>query len=141
MKIKLRPADRYFSYCVRERADYRCEACGRKYEAGPGRRALHCSHFFSRRHKATRFDGLNAAAHCFTCHQALGEDPVRFARWIEEHIGAGALAILDEKHRQICKTSPGWWDEARDHYRHELKLMLLAREGGAQGRLEFQSWQ
>ena len=35
---------------------------------------LECSHFFSRRHKATRYDERNAETLCFQCHA-----------WVEGH--------------------------------------------------------
>ena len=139
MKIKIRAADRHFSWCVRERADWRCECCGVKFP--PHSRGLECSHFYSRRHKATRFHGDNAAAHCFLCHQRLGGDPLTFSAWIESHLGTARAQMIEELHHAIVKANNHYWEEARIHYLEQKKRMILARKDGAIGRLEFESWQ
>jgi len=45
--MKITPADKYFSLCIRERSDWTCEYCGNGYRHKP--QGLHCSHLFSRR--------------------------------------------------------------------------------------------
>ncbi len=86
MKVRRDPLDDLFSKLVRERANWCCEKCG-KYHPEGTRRSLHCSHFFSRRKRSTRWDPRNAAAHCFKCHQELGENPIEFTKWIKAYLG------------------------------------------------------
>lgn len=136
MKIKRTVEDDLFSKCVRERAGHACEHCGKycgpKHEYG----RLDCSHFFSRRHTATRWEPLNAAAHCFTCHQMLGENPPIFTLWIEKHLGP-LFELLVEKHRVIQKICKKDRLAIRAHYREQLAQMEERRANGETGRLEF----
>lgn len=101
--MKRDPADIAFSKLVRLRAHYRCECCGKQY--GPSNTGLHCSHFYGRRSRATRWHALNAAAHCYGCHQRLGSNPVVFAEWIDGHIGSEANADLRLLHSLPVKLS------------------------------------
>lgn len=136
MKIKRTAEDDLFSKLVRERANHTCEHCGKycgpKHEYG----RLDCSHFFSRRHNATRWEPLNAAAHCFTCHQRLGESPPVFTDWIKRHLGH-LYDILEEKHNQIVKVTKKDRLELRKHLKQEYERMLEARAEGETGRIEF----
>jgi hypothetical protein len=89
------PADHWFSWCVRERANWTCEICGKKYERG--NKGIHCSHYFGRGHWSVRFEPLNAFCHCFYCHRKVEADPDYFHAWVEKKIGLEGLAILREK--------------------------------------------
>lgn len=66
---------------MRERTDWTCDYCGRTFHHE--RQKLHCSHFKSRRHKATRYHPYNAFAHCVGCHRKLEEDPYEFTAHAE----------------------------------------------------------
>ena len=137
--MKISPADKWFSLSVRERANWTCECCGKKYEINS--QGLHCSHFYSRRHRATRWDGMNAAAHCFSCHQRLGGNPLDFARWIENHLGEAGAEILRDKHHGIAKIPKAEEKQIAAHYRAQYVRIVQAREQGAEGRVEFESYQ
>lgn len=136
MKIKRTVEDDLFSKLVRERANHTCEYCGKYCGAGHEHGRLDCSHFFSRRHTSTRWEPLNAAAHCFTCHQNLGENPTVFTAWIKRHLGRW-YDVLEEKHNQTVKKSKIDIKEMREHFRRELKRMEELRSEGAIGRIEF----
>src|SRR3990167_1019129 len=86
MRVKRDKRDAIFSLLVRERAGWRCERCGKQFSREDGQ-GLHCSHFISRRHRSTRWHPDNAAAHCFSCHQWLGEHPLDFTIWIKAYLG------------------------------------------------------
>lgn len=129
--------DDTFSKLVRERAEWTCECCGKEYPEGQ-RQGLHCSHFYSRRHKATRWSPMNAAAHCFSCHQKLGGNPVEFSAWIEKHIGSGALEILRERAHSICKLTKADKEDIYKHLKSEYKRMMALRADGVVGRIEFE---
>lgn len=85
MRISIDPADRFFSYYVRELADWKCERCHTPYERKS--QGLHCSHFFGRRAESTRFCLDNVNAHCFFCHQFLGSNPLEFSQWKRKSLG------------------------------------------------------
>lgn len=72
-------ADELFSRYVRLR-DQHCQRCG---SAGP----LDCSHHISRSYLATRFEPLNACAHCKSCHLYLTHHPLEHREWAREHVG------------------------------------------------------
>jgi len=90
--IKITSADRYFSMCVRQRANWSCERCHVGYT--PPTQALHCSHYFGRGNWSTRFDPLNAAALCFGCHQYLGAHPHEHNAFFAARIGVDELDRL-----------------------------------------------
>src|SRR3990167_9446493 len=85
MRVKRDKRDAIFSLLIRERSSWLCERCGKQFSREDGQ-GLHCSHFISRRHRSTRWHPDNAAAHCFSCHQYLGEHPLEFAEWIKQRL-------------------------------------------------------
>lgn len=134
--IRITPADKWFSLCVRERAGWTCEYCGKDYSGERGH-GLHCSHFFGRRHKATRHHPDNAFAHCYGCHQRLGANPYIFSEWARAHLGGGRITILHERHLQIWKKPKGYEKEIAAHYKAEYERMKALRDQGVTGRIEF----
>jgi hypothetical protein len=102
LKIRIDKRDTIFSLIVRLRARHCCECCGKHYPKGHG---LQCSHFFGRRHKSTRWDPDNAAAHCFYCHKTLGENPIAFTAWIKSYLGDVRYEALQLRHRQVVKRT------------------------------------
>ena len=137
--MKHKPADAAFSKCVRERADWTCEKCGTKYEKNS--MGLHCSHIFSRRHRTIRWDGMNAQALCFGCHNWYGGSPADSGVWITDLLGEGHMAILREKRDSGVKIPKTEEKSIAKHYRDELKKLERARMEGQTGRVEFQSYQ
>ena len=72
--IKRNLTDALFSDYIRMRDKWTCQNCFVVYE--PPTQGLHCSHFFGRGWKSTRWDVENAFALCFSCHTKMGSDPV-----------------------------------------------------------------
>jgi len=138
--LKTNPSDEAFSKCVRERADWTCERCGKYFQEG-SRGGLHCSHIFSRRHRTIRWSGDNAQALCFSCHQWFGGEPADSGIWVADLLGEGHMAILREKKDMKLKIPKTEEKEIAKHYREQLKLMEKARAEGHVGRLEFESYQ
>lgn len=136
MNIRIAPEDVWFSRCVRERAGNRCEKCGRTAEQG----RIDCSHFFSRRHNATRWEPLNAFAHCFQCHQYLGTNPVEFVAWVEAKIGPAKVQWLRDRHAMTLKLSKIDRAFIAAHYKAEHQRMLAERKAGRGGYLQFAGW-
>lgn len=136
MKIKRDRLDILFSKLVRERAGWVCERCGR-YFPEDKRGGLHCSHFYSRRHVGTRWLPDNAAAHCFACHQRLGENPLEFTEWVERHLGKGRAEQLQQRVNTICKLTRAQKGQLYEVLKAEYDKMLAERNKGVKGRIEF----
>lgn len=71
--IKRTKEDAAFSLLVRERDNWTCQRCDKRFV--PPTRALHAAHCFGRRKESTRHDPENAVAACYGCHQYLDEHP------------------------------------------------------------------
>lgn len=139
MSVKIKPADTFFSRCVREAANWTCERCNTQYEKGS--QGLHCSHIYSRRHRTIRWCALNVQALCYSCHQWFGGNPADSGLWIWEYLGTGAMEILIEKKNTKVKVSKLEEKDIAAHYRKQLKALESQRGSGKEGRLEFESWQ
>lgn len=147
-KIAIQDPDVWFSLCVRERADWICQACGKKYEpwhtakgipANPG---LHCSHYIGRGNYAVRFDPYNADAHCYGCHQKFESNPHHFMKWKFEQLGGHVYEILIEKSENLLlgKQARREKKEIAEHYKEEFERMQELRASGHVGRLNFQGY-
>ena len=94
--------DRLTSLLVR-RHDRRCVTCG----CG---RNLQCSHFYSRRHLATRFDLRNCNAMCADCNRRHNSDPSPYLRFMNERHGPDVVEELQEvmaQRRKVTDEEPG----------------------------------
>lgn len=147
-KISIDSADRFFSLCVRERADWTCECCGKKYEPEytdeglPKNQGLHCSHYFGRANKALRWFGLNAFAHCYGCHSKFEGSPHEFMLWVLGRLGQELYDLLCEKSKDMAygRDNQRRRSEIGEHYKRELAVMTHLRNSGKTGRIEFVSW-
>lgn len=124
-------ADKACSRWIREAHDWACAACGTQYEEGA--QGLHWSHFFSRRHNSIRYSPDNAAAHCYSCHQRLGGDPVEFARWIRDYLGEGGLALLEERKGQAKRWTATELRALLEHIEEDRARIARLREEGQTG--------
>lgn len=71
-KITIRREDTLFSRYIRTRDNWTCVSCKTKYPENS--QGLQCSHYWSRKNEATRFDPENCDALCAYCHQKWGGD-------------------------------------------------------------------
>lgn len=78
--------DRLVSLLVRRR-DRRCVTCG-------STRDLQCSHFYSRRHLAIRFNLMNCNAMCAGCNRRHNSDATTYLQFMNERYGPEAVAEL-----------------------------------------------
>lgn len=117
MSIKRCPADAAFSLAIRTQRNFVCEHC-HKSEG-----QTECAHIYGRRHKAVRWDTLNALCLCHTCHRSFTENPLDFTTWLIEYLGQGYLDILNEKRNTIFKTTKEIRRDIARHYRAEVRLM------------------
>ncbi len=69
--VRISKVDKLFSDWIRERDGWKCQRCGKWYDKTDSyqRMGIHCSHFWGRSNKATRFDPQNAEALCYGCHR------------------------------------------------------------------------
>ena len=102
MNLKRDKRDIVFSEYIRERANWKCERCGTPYPS-ERRQGLHCSHFYGRRHRGTRWEPNNAFAHCYGCHRYFTANPQVFSEWVRNKLGMQRFNILAMKARTITK--------------------------------------
>lgn len=136
--IKIGPCDELFSLLVRGRVNFTCERCGKYYPEGQ-RQGLHCSHYFGRRRKSTRWHPLNAFSHCYACHEYLGSNPHVFTQWTMGRLGRDYDKLLDIAD-DLLKTNASVLHSIRLHLKRELDIMTERRASGEQGRIEFKAW-
>jgi len=147
-KVKKLDPDYFFSLCVRERADWYCQMCGKKYEpwtstagypANPGR---HCSHYIGRANYSTRFDPYNADAHCYGCHSKFEGNPHIFKLWKEGQLGPELYEIVIEKSNNIMlgKEARRSKQEIAEFYKQQYEAMKSQRERGSIGWLPFKGY-
>lgn len=132
--MKISPADKYFSLCVREAHNNTCETCGKV-----GR--MEASHVYSRRHRTIRWDVLNIMCQCNGCHRAWHSSPLASFAWFESTYGAGRVELLREKMNSKVKVSKLEEKEIAKHYREQLKIIEQKRASGVTGVIEFESYQ
>jgi hypothetical protein len=70
--MKIDPADKWFSLYIRERDNWQCQRCGRKYDRDEPNQ-LQNSHFFGRVNWTTRFSDTNCISLCYGCHKYYDE--------------------------------------------------------------------
>jgi hypothetical protein len=136
--IKITQADKWFSLCVRERAEWSCESCQKHYQQGD--QGLDCAHIYSRRHKSTRHHSDNAVALCVGCHRRYSGNPLDFAKWVETKLGTARLEMLWERREAAIKYNKALDKEISSHYKAEFARMKSLRADGVMGRIEFVSF-
>jgi hypothetical protein len=104
--------DRYVSLIVRRR-DRRCVICG-------STRNLQCSHFYSRRHLAVRFDLRNCNAMCSSCNRRHNSDPTAYLQFMNERYGPEVVAELDVMRMETRKVGDGELVETLARLKHML---------------------
>lgn len=141
--------DYWFSLCVRERAGWRCQSCGKEYtpwiaqNGEPANPGLHCSHYIGRANYATRFEPMNADAHCYGCHAKFEGNPHTFQEWKREEIGTEKYEILIEKSNNLMlgKQARKEKQAIADHFKAEFRKMQSSRRLSAwNGWLNFQGY-
>jgi hypothetical protein len=121
MAIKRDQADKWFSDCIRHRADYQCEHCHKGFTGLV--QGFECCHIYGRANKSTRWSADNAVALCGGCHRAFTEHPIAFHDWLLVHHGGGHMDLLREKRNSILKTNKILRKEISKHYRDEFRRM------------------
>lgn len=121
--MKRDKVDALFSQYIRIRDKWICQVCNRSYTTST--QGLHCSHIFSRRHNAIRFDERNAVAMCFSCHQWYGGNPIEGGEWARRYLGPDVVDELIRIKNAPFKKTKAWESEVES----ELKAKLKELEG------------
>jgi hypothetical protein len=137
--VKITPADKWFSRCTRERADWTCERCGTRYT--PPTTALECSHWEGRANWGTRFEPLNALALCSGCHSRMGSFRFEHDKLHASIHGEFSQEIIKEKAQNIPLYKAMKQTKGKGlisaHFKAEYERMMNERAAGVVGRLEF----
>ena len=134
--MKITQADKWFSRCVRERAEWKCEKCGKQYDSTS--MGLHCSHFVGRGNYAVRFEPLNADAHCYYCHSQFEQNPHKHTEWKREQLGYSYDVLIEKSNNlMLGKLARKSASELSKHYKAEYDRMMELRAQGVTGRIEF----
>ena len=132
--MKILAADKYFSRCVREAHEWTCEKCGKV-----GR--MEASHVYSRRHRTIRWNAQNVNCLCNGCHRKWHESPIAAFVWFENKFGYERVELLIEKMNSRVKVPKSEEKLIAKHYRDQLTQILLMRDEGVTGYIEFVSYQ
>jgi hypothetical protein len=89
--------DRLTSIIVRKR-DKRCVTCGSV-------QSLQCSHFYSRRYLAVRFDLRNCNAMCAACNRRHNRDRKPYERYMRKAYWQGVIEELDQLRASFQKVA------------------------------------
>lgn len=139
-KIQRRADDIAFSFCVKERAHWRCERCGKQFDPSSAA-GLDCSHYFGRRGAAIRHHPWNAFAHCRGCHQHLGSNPEFFREHYLEVFGEEKLNAVRELRDNVALGR--WVNRNRKvitaHLRQQHEILKEKRRDGICTRIEFEA--
>lgn len=121
--IKLRPNDTLFSNYIRQKANWKCEYCGKACKIdGEWIGKLEASHYHGRRKESTRYDTDNVHALCFSCHKRMGghtrEEKGEYDLWMKELLGEQRYKTLLVRANTIGK---------RDNFIENLKIKELLK--------------
>lgn len=90
----IKKLDTLISRKVRERDNWTCVRCLKKYT--PPTKALHCSHYYSRRKLGTRWDMRNLDALCYGCHRLVeGDKQGWYTTFKKKQLGEEQFNILE----------------------------------------------
>lgn len=139
--VKITPADKWFSKCVRISTGWICERCN-SYSPEDKRMGLHCAHTVRRGNWSTRFDPNNCLALCNGCHRMYDHDYDFMRNLFCKLRGEGLWDRIQEKKsdtrigRQLRKEKK----EIAQHYKREYERMDQMRMDGVIGRIEFEAY-
>ena len=123
--MKLFPADQVFSRLVRERDNWECQRCHKKYQ--PPTSALHCSHFYSRGKWSTRYDPANAESLCYGCHRYWDKHIKEYEVFKIAGLGQKAFDILTFKAHHRSATGSSYWKRMTKKQAEEILGRLFEK--------------
>ena len=93
--------DTIFSVFIRYRDKLMCKRCRKQYDQLE--KGIQCSHYWSRRHRGTRWDETNCEALCGGCHIYLGGNPSLHREHKLKRIGQAEFDKLEYRARTHTK--------------------------------------
>ncbi len=105
--IKVTSADRLCSLYVRYKAKWYCEICGMGF--ANRHVGLHCSHYFSRSRKSTRYHLPNLIAACVNCHKYLGSHHTEYEAMMRKRLGEKGYRDLLIQWNKVEKDDVKLW--------------------------------
>lgn len=135
MGIKRTAADKWFSDCIRESVDWRCERCNTYFPEGRGRAGLHCSHFYGRGGKSVRFCPDNGDSLCYGCHKYFERARDEYTAFKRKKLGDVRYDELVERANKPRHTPKSELKEISAHYRAQFRYMKRKRKEGERGNL------
>lgn len=97
-KIKRTTTDKNFSQYVRERDDWTCQKCDKKFTQGKDSRKLHCAHiWFGRANITTRWEPLNCISLCVGCHIKNDQSPAEAWELLTKHRSPEEIMWLQQQ--------------------------------------------
>lgn len=120
--LKITPADKFFSLCIREAQRFVCERCGTFAPPELSKR-LDCSHFHGRGKWSVRFDPDNATALCMGCHLFVTAHPFEHVMFIQNKLGPYRFQALQERANDTTRGRQAKREvkEIARHYRAQLE--------------------
>lgn len=110
--------DAVFSKFIRLRDKLTCQRCHKPYDKlSP---SIQCSHFWGRRHRATRWHEANCVALCGGCHLHLTANPAIHREWYLARIGQPAYDALEYIHSKSPHYSLSDLKFLLERYRNKL---------------------
>lgn len=125
MAIKIRNTDKLFSQYIRQRDNWTCQRCKKRYE--PPTQALHCSHFWGRGRENTRFDEDNADALCYGCHRLWGHGDGR-----EDYIAFKKRQLGEEGYKKLTIRAHTYRKKDDKLALLQLRIQLLKQKNANQ---------
>ena len=119
--------DRVFSKYIRlrdtdENGYFQCPTCG-KFKSW---KSADCSHYWSRSHKATRWDEDNCCVECSHCNRYDSSHLDGLGKHLKKKLGEQGFDLLNWKHNQVFKMTE--FELAQIIKEYEKKIVQLQRE-------------
>lgn len=122
--------DKPFSYCIRERDNRVCKACGVRREYPD------CAHIKRREHMSTRWHPQNAICLCRSCHRYFTVNPDAWDEFCEKLFGDGYMSEIQQMSHQPLRLYKKGRREMYEHWRAEMFRIQALRRDGHHGPIE-----
>lgn len=111
--------DAVFSRFIRERDQGQCYTCLNKGEI----KKMQNGHFIPRQYLSTRWDEVNNHCQCYACNMLYNGQPGAYAVRLEIDYGAGTVAGLEARRKDVVKMKPADYLELILHYKALLTTL------------------
>src|SRR3990172_4522538 len=114
--------DAVFSKFIRLRDKLTCQRCQKQFETFTT--GIQCSHFFGRRHRATRWAEDNCVTLCGGCHMHLTANPALHRSWYQARLGDNAYIKLEYKHQKPAHFKQNDLNLLLNLYKNKVKEIM-----------------